>query len=177
MIVHESKSQAEAGEEAEKPAQSSNSLFLIGCLSSHIYLLPLCDISHFLKQIFPECLLGAYPSSGNVPMKPTECIPVEGPLTPMISPRATANKGFCLKSLIKGQSAIPLLSSSVNPKSYQGGKDVGRRRLWAQAPGTGCKTRSWLEVNMGTTVSGVRQSPQQKSGSEAVWGKPLWSYF
>lgn len=152
------------------------SFWLAAGLSIFICCLSLI-LSHFLQQIFPECLLGAYPLRGNIPMKTTKSAYLWRAPWHQWSVLGPQQMRVSVSSLIKGQSAIPLLSSSVNPKSYQGGKDVGRRRLWAQAPGTGCKTRSWLEVNMGTTVSGVRQSPQQKSRSEAVWGKPLWSCF
>lgn len=49
----------EAGEEV----QASNSLFLIGCTYSHIYWL--FWLSRFLKQAFPEWLLGAESADEN----------------------------------------------------------------------------------------------------------------
>lgn len=58
------------------------------------------------------------------------------PLTAMISPGATGNKGISLSSLIEGQSAKPVPSGL---KNSQGEKDVeGAAMGWV--PGAGCWT-------------------------------------
>lgn len=80
VMVHDAEP-CTGAEEAEKQAQSLMvCLFLIDCVSFPIFIASLWYIIHFLKQVFPECLLlGAWFSSGNISMQTNKkCIPVEG---------------------------------------------------------------------------------------------------
>lgn len=163
-------------EEAEKEAPSSKCLcWLAGCLPIFIDFFAFLPYkSHFLKWIFPECLLGAYSLSGDIfHGDQQKCIPVGGKDATDTNGQMWGNRKCQFLHQLSDKK-VKIHQTSARSQELSGRKGCWWRLLWARLQAQDAGLGVGWKRKVGATVFGVTELWQQKSGSELGSGKPGW---